>query len=183
MEGKGHSPGMTSQKTRYTTDEVSGETPDKGPWPSWSREQPSLIRSSIKRGGQPSFRESSAGAARLSFQGLLAVRRLTQELKNRTSSRTQSWLQSDRHWPVSIIQEQVPLGAARLQVTFPWVRAQELMQAHLPCKLAGVAYQPALCAHLAAVLSAEIRDLTALPPVYVNPMLFCMALVHAIYLE
>ena len=46
-----------------------------------------------------------------------------------------------------------------MQVKFPWVWAQELMQAHLPCKLAGVDYHPAPCAHLAAVLSAEIRDL------------------------
>ena len=54
-----------------------------GPWPSWSGEQHSLIRSSIKKGVQPSFRKSSAVAGRLSFQGLLAVRRLTQELKVR----------------------------------------------------------------------------------------------------
>ena len=108
-----------------------------------------------------------------------------------------------------------------MQVKFPWVRAQELMQAHLPCKLAGVAYHPAPCAHLATELSAEIRDLVraVTPPHYrlgcsvssggkgqvsvgvssrclwdphadsfatshyVNPMLFCMALVHGIYLE
>ena len=115
----------------------------------------------------------------------------------------------------------VLLRAARPEVKFLWVRAQELMQAHLPNKLAGVAYHPALCAHLAAVLSAEIQDLvkTVTPPHYrlvcsvsigskgqdsvvvssgclwdphadsfaishyVNPTLFSMALVHAIYLE
>ena len=55
-----------------------------------------------------------------------------------------------------------------MQVKFPWVRVQELMQAHLPCKLAGVAYHPAPCAHLATELSAEIRDLVraVTPPHY-----------------
>lgn len=95
------------------------------------------------------------------------------------------------------------------------------MQAHLPLKLAGMASHPAQCAHLAADLSAAIRDpvKAVTPPRYkqvcsismwsqgqddaaassqslwdpradsfatshsVNPTLFCVALVHAIYLE
>ncbi|XP_066881896.1 dynein light chain Tctex-type 5-like [Kogia breviceps] len=107
------------------------------------------------------------------------------------------------------------------EVKFLWVQVQELMQAHLPNKLTGVTYHPALCAHLAAVPSAEIQDLVktvSLPCYrlvysvslgskgqdgvvvssgclwdphadsfaishYVNPMLLCMAVVHAIYLE
>lgn len=42
----------------------------------------------------------------------------------------------------------VLLWMARPEVKFLWVQARELIQAHLPSKLAGVAYHPALCAHL-----------------------------------
>ncbi|XP_077005677.1 dynein light chain Tctex-type 4-like [Tamandua tetradactyla] len=141
--------------------------------------------------------------------------------ENRTASRTKSQLQGSHRRPISIIQEQVPMWSARPEVKFPCVRAEQLMQAHLPCKLAGVVYQPAQCAHLATALSAEIRDLVkaVTPPRYKlvcsvsighkgrdgvvlssqslwdphadsfatsryeNPTLFCVALVHAIYLE
>ncbi|KAG5214790.1 hypothetical protein MJG53_001974 [Ovis ammon polii x Ovis aries] len=50
-------------------------------------------------------------------------------------------------------------GGSQVAGDIPLGLVRELMQAHLPCKLAGVAYHPALCAHLAAVLSAEIQDL------------------------
>lgn len=104
---------------------------------------------------------------------------------------------------------------------FPCIQVQELIQAHLLYKLAGVAYHPVQCACLATVLSAETWDLakTVTPPryklvcsvsigskgqddvivscqslwdpyadsfatsLYMNSTLFCVALVHAIYLE
>lgn len=47
----------------------------------------------------------------------------------------------------------------QLEVKFLCIQVEELIQALLPSKLAGVAYHPAQCAHPAAVLSAEIQDL------------------------
>ncbi|KAM4872851.1 dynein light chain Tctex-type 4-like [Thomomys bottae] len=140
---------------------------------------------------------------------------------SRTSLKTKAQPPVSPGWRASIIQEQVPLWSARPKVKFPRAQAEGLMQAHLPSKLANVAYHPAQCAHLATVLSAEIRDLVkaVTPPrykivcsvsigskgqedvvvssqslwdphadcfatsYYVNPTLFCVALVHAIYLE
>lgn len=104
----------------------------------------------------------------------------------------------------------------QLEAKFLCIQVEELIQALPPSKLAGVAYHPAQCAHLAAVLSAEIQDpvKAVTPPCYklvcsgsigskgqddvaassqnpwdlhadsyVNPTLFCVVLVHVIYLE
>ncbi|XP_037356633.1 dynein light chain Tctex-type protein 2B-like [Talpa occidentalis] len=182
--GEGHMLEMMSQKTKRAKDKLSREPLDKG----------------------VTFTASSS---------------LVNGKKNRTSSRKQLQLQLNHHRPTSIIQEQVPLWSARPEMKFPYIQAEELMQAHLPSKLAGVAYHPAQCAHLAMVLSGEIRDLVkaVTPPRYrlvcsvsigskgqdgvvvssqslwdphadsfatshyANPTLFCVALVHAIYLE
>ncbi|XP_004699706.1 dynein light chain Tctex-type 4-like [Echinops telfairi] len=178
--------GMTTRKSRRATDEVSREPADKGVTftgpgsctngkkpaghPSQGNSAPPSGTPSSRRGASRAAASESpdADAAMLSLRGLLAARRITRELKNRTSSRTKSRLQLDWPRPVSIIQEQVPLWSARPEVKFPCVQAQELMQAHLPSTLAGVAYHPTQCAHLAESLSAEIRDLvkTVTPPRY-----------------
>ncbi|KAG3283232.1 tctex1 domain-containing protein 4-like [Ictidomys tridecemlineatus] len=106
-------------------------------------------------------------------------------------------------------------GASMGQQPAGTTRAEELMQTHLPSKLAGVAYHPGQCAYLAAILSPEIRDPSRYKLVcsvsieskghdgvvvasqslwdphadlfatshYVNSTLFCVALVHVIYLK
>ncbi|XP_006879875.1 PREDICTED: tctex1 domain-containing protein 4-like [Elephantulus edwardii] len=202
---------MMSQKSRRAKDEASREAPDKGVTftssGSWAEGKKAAAHPSpgsrAPSSGPPSRRVASraserpdADTALLSLRGLLAARRLTRELK-------------------------VPLWSARPEVKFPCLLVEELMRAHLPSRLAGVAYHPSRCAQLAAALSAEIRDLVkaVTPPryklvcsvsigskgqddvvvssqslwdpyadsfatsQYVNPTLFCVALVYAIYLE
>lgn len=63
---------------------------------------------------------------------------------------------------------QIPLWSTSLEVKFPRIQVEELMQTHLLFKLASVAFYPAQCAHLLAVLSAEIWDLvkTVIQPRY-----------------
>lgn len=63
---------------------------------------------------------------------------------------------------------QIPLWSTRLEVKLPRIQVEELMQTHLLFKLASVAFYPAQCAHLSAVLSAEIWDLvkTVIQPRY-----------------
>ncbi|XP_060062215.1 dynein light chain Tctex-type 5-like [Erinaceus europaeus] len=222
-----------SKKSRRAKDAVSQEATDKGVTftspSSWVSGRKAVGQvSSVPSSGAPSRRGTSrtserpnTEAAAFSLQGLLAARRLTRELKNRTTSRTPLRLQPSQPRPISTIQEQALLWSAQPKVKFPHLQAEELMQAHLPSRLAGVAYHPAQCAHLAVVLSAEIRDLVkaVTPPRYrlvcsvsigskgqddvmvssqslwdphadsfaashyVSPTLFCVALVHAIYLE
>ncbi|XP_048208077.1 dynein light chain Tctex-type 4-like [Perognathus longimembris pacificus] len=231
-----HLPEMMSQKASQNKDKISQEFPDKSVTftasSSWANGKKVAGHagqgsstpspgSAWRRGVSRAPGSSEAGAAKVSLRGLLAARRLTRELKSRTSSKTKAQPPVSHGCPVSIIQEQVPLWSARPEVKFPCAQAEELMQAHLPSKLASVAYHPALCAHLATVLSVEIRDLVkaVTPPrykivcsvsigskgqadvvvssqslwdphtdccatsCYVNPTLFCVALVHAIYLE
>nr|XP_044995323.1 dynein light chain Tctex-type 5-like [Jaculus jaculus] len=226
---------MTSQKSGRAKDKVSQESSDKGVTfsasSSWARKKttgpagpsysPALSSAASRRGVSQTPPNPEAMAAPLSLRGLVAARRLTRELKNRTSLRSPSRPQGSHGQPLRLIQDQVPLWSARPEVKFPYARAEELIQAHLHSRLAGVVYHPAQCAHLATVLSAEIRELvkTVTPPRYklvccvsigskgqddivvssqslwdphadsfaashyVNPTLFCIALVHAIYVE
>lgn len=59
----------------------------------------------------------------------------------------------------ALLSLRIPLQSARLEGKFPLIQAEELVQAHLPSKLAGEAYCSARCIHLVIVLTAQTRDL------------------------
>nr|XP_026237672.1 tctex1 domain-containing protein 1-like [Urocitellus parryii] len=194
---------------------------------SWSGEQCFLIRSSIKKRGQPSSHKSKGRSSHAQPPGCSKAHTGAQEpdiYEDTTGTASPS---TNLHHPGASTGQQpagtmrVPSWSARPEVKFPCVQAEELMQTHLPSKLAGVAYHPGQCAYLAAILSPEIRDLVKdiTPPryklvcsvsigskghdgvvvaskslwdphadrfatsYYVNSILFCMALVHVIYLK
>ncbi|XP_078529571.1 dynein light chain Tctex-type protein 2B-like [Lissotriton helveticus] len=120
----------------------------------------------------PQFQAGNGSATRtgnpdvgFSLKGLLAAKRLTKELKIRA---TRPRLRIHHRKPVTIINDQVPVGSAIPKEKFPCAEVKRLIGEYLPSRLSAVSYDPATCATLTTQLCDAIKNMVkqATPPRY-----------------
>ncbi|XP_078387696.1 dynein light chain Tctex-type 5-like [Cetorhinus maximus] len=107
---------------------------------------------------------SEAHPPSFTFGGILAARRLTKNLKERTALK----LAARKPTVTKIINEQVPAFSSQPPQKFGTLRVRGFLEEYLPSKLRGISYSPALASRLAKEMSDEIKQFSkgTLPPRY-----------------
>ncbi|XP_072347425.1 dynein light chain Tctex-type 5-like [Scyliorhinus torazame] len=97
---------------------------------------------------------SEAHLPSFTFGGILAARRLTKNLKERTALK----LAAKTPTTTKIINEQVPAFSSKPPQKFCTLRAQEFLEKYLPDKLRPLSYNPAFASRLSKEMSDEIKE-------------------------